>query len=90
VLVPLVLVIWFFWSIPRGWEQFGDLVWKIVWEGPPGADTEIVILNVSGHDVRLDWMRIADHETTFTGVLETKRAAGKIEVAAHCRARPAA
>ncbi len=73
VLVPVVLVILFFSSIPRGWEQLGDLVWKIVWEGPPGADTEIVMLNVSGHDVRLEWMRIADHETTFTGVLETKR-----------------
>jgi hypothetical protein len=73
VLVPMVLVIWFFSSIPRGWEQLGDLVSKIVFEGPPAVDTEIVILNVSGHDVRLDWMRIADHETTFTGVLETKR-----------------
>ncbi|MGH6917405.1 MAG: hypothetical protein ACREJ0_06840 [Geminicoccaceae bacterium] len=73
VLVPLVVVIWFFSTIPRGWEQFGDLVSKILWEGPPGADTEIIILNISGHDVRLDWMRIADHETTFTGVLETER-----------------
>ena len=73
VLVPLVVGIWFFSSIPRGLEQFGDLVSKIVFEGPPAVDTEIVVLNLSGHDVRLDWMRIADHETTFTGVLETER-----------------
>ena len=26
VLVPVVLVIWFFSTIPRGWEQLGDLV----------------------------------------------------------------
>jgi hypothetical protein len=73
VLVPVVVVIWFFSTIPRGFEQFGDLVWKFVSEGPPGADTEIIVLNLSGHDVRLEWMRIADHETTFTGVLETER-----------------
>jgi hypothetical protein len=71
VLVPLVVVIWFFSSLPRGWEQFGDLAMNILW--PPGADTEIIILNISEHDVRLDWMRIADHETTFTGVLEAER-----------------
>ena len=48
VLLPVALGIWFFSTIPRGWEQFGDLVWKIVWEGPPGADTEIVVFNYSG------------------------------------------
>jgi hypothetical protein len=73
VLVPVVLVIWFFSTIPRGWEQFGDLVWNIVWEGPPGAHTEIVVLNISGHDVHIDMIRFADHIDRFTAPLEAER-----------------
>jgi hypothetical protein len=74
VLVPVVLAIWFFSSIPRGWEQLGDLVWKIVWEGPPGAHTEIVVLNISGHDVQIDMIRFADHVDHFAAPLEAERA----------------
>ena len=73
VLVPLAIGIWFFSTLPRGRDQFGYLAWNFLWEGPPGANTEIIVLNRSGHDVRLEWMRIADHETTFTGVLEAER-----------------
>jgi hypothetical protein len=72
-LVPLLVVIWFFSSIPRGWEQFGALVWKIVSEGPPGADTEIVVLNISGHDVQIDLIRFADHVDHLSGPLGAKR-----------------
>jgi hypothetical protein len=73
VLVPVALVIWFFSTIPRGWEQFGDLVWRIVWEGSPGADTEIVVLNISDHDVQIDMIRFAQHVDHFSGPLEAKR-----------------
>jgi hypothetical protein len=73
VLVPLVAVIWFFSTIPRGWEQLGDLAWRIVWEGPPGADTEIVVLNISGHDVQIDMIRFAEHVDHFTQPLEAER-----------------
>ena len=65
--------IWFFSSIPRGWEQFGDLVWSILWEGSPGAHTEIVVLNISGHDVQIDLIRFADHVDHFTKPLEAER-----------------
>jgi hypothetical protein len=75
VLVPLVVVIWFFSSIPRGWEQFGDLVWKIVSEKPPGADTEIVVFNYSGHDVSGFVIRYADQEVRYNSLLETYREA---------------
>jgi hypothetical protein len=75
VLVPVVLVIWFFSSIPRGWEQFGDLVTKIFWEGPPGADTEIVVFNYSGHDVSHFVIRYADDEIRYNSRLEAYRAA---------------
>jgi hypothetical protein len=50
VLVPLVLMIYFFSTIPRGWEQFGDLVTNILWWS--GADTQIVVVNLSGRDVK--------------------------------------
>jgi hypothetical protein len=73
VLVPLVVGIWFFSSIPRGWEQFGDLVWRILWEGSPGAHTEIVVLNISGHDVQIDLIRFAEHKDHFTRPLEAER-----------------
>jgi hypothetical protein len=65
VLVPVVILIWFS-TIPRAWEQFGDPVWKIFWEGFPGADTEIVVLNISGHDVQIDLIRFAEHVDHFT------------------------
>lgn len=75
VLRPLVVGIWFFSSIPRGWEQFGDLVSKIVWEGSPGADTEIVVFNYSGHDVSHFVIRYADEEIRYNGLLEAYREA---------------
>jgi hypothetical protein len=73
VLVPLVLVIWFFSTLPRGWEQLADLVWKIVWEGPPGAHTQITIVNESGHDVQIELMQFDDAPVTFSRPLESYR-----------------
>jgi hypothetical protein len=73
VLVPVVIAIWFFSSIPRGWEQFGALVWKIVSEGPPGADTEIVVFNYSGNDIGRFLIRYADEEIHYNGLLEAYR-----------------
>ena len=72
VLAPVVAVIWFFSSIPQGWQQFGDLVTKIYWD-PPGANTEIVVLHVSGHDVQIDLIRFAEHRDHFTRPLEAER-----------------
>ena len=73
VLLPIVLVIWFFSSIPHGWQQFGDLVWKIVREEPPGADTEIVVFNYSGHNVARFVIRYADQEIQYADLLEAYR-----------------
>ena len=73
VLALVVVGIWFFSSIPRGWEQFGDLVWKMMWEGSPGADTEIVVFNYSGHDLSGFVIRYWDQEIRYTGRLEAHR-----------------
>jgi hypothetical protein len=73
VLVPLVVVIWFFSSIPRGWQQFGDLVMKIVWEGSRGAHTQITIVNECGHDVQIDLMQFDDAPVAFSRTLEAYR-----------------
>jgi hypothetical protein len=72
VLVPVILVIYFFSTIPRGWEQFGDLAWNILFV-QRGAHTEIVVLNISGHDVQIDLIRFDEHRDHFSGPLEAKR-----------------
>ena len=73
VLVPLVVGIWFFSSIPRGWEQFGDLVSKIIWERSPGADTEMVVFNYSGHDVSGFVIQYWDQEIHYNGRFDAYR-----------------
>jgi hypothetical protein len=73
VLAPVVAVIWFFSSIPQGWQQFGDLMVKIFWEGPPGAHTQITIVNESGHDVQIDLMQFGDTPVAFSRPLESYR-----------------
>lgn len=81
VLVPVALGIWFFSSIPRGWEQFGDLVTNILWW--PGADTQIVVVNLSGRDVRQFELHVADHRIRFEGALETRRQGDPNQKAVH-------
>jgi hypothetical protein len=44
-------------------------VTKIYWD-PPGARTEIIVLNISGHDVQIDLIRFAEHRDHFTRPLE--------------------
>ena len=73
VLVPLVVAIVFFSTIPRGWEQFGNLVTDILWWR--GADTEIVVFNVSDHDVRSFVIHFADEQIRYNGLLQARREA---------------
>jgi hypothetical protein len=81
VLVPMVLVIWFFSTIPRGFEQFGDLVWNILWS--PGADTEIVVVNYSGQDVDRFVIRYADQEIRHNGLFQAYRESDSKQNARH-------
>jgi hypothetical protein len=72
VLIPVAVAIWFFSTIPRGWEQFGGMVWNILFV-ERGAHTEIIVLNISGHDVQIDLIRFDEHRDRFNGPLEAER-----------------
>jgi hypothetical protein len=48
-----------------------------IWDGPGlfwrGAHTEIVVLNISGHEVQIDLIRFADHADHFSVPLAARR-----------------
>jgi hypothetical protein len=67
VLLPAVLVVL-------------EITTRTVWNRPlwpglfwRGAHTEIVVLNISGHDVQIDLIRFADHADHFKEPLEARR-----------------
>jgi hypothetical protein len=72
VLMPVALGIWFFSTIPRGWEQFGGMVRNIMLV-ERGAHTEIIVPNISGHDVQIDLIRFDEHRDRFSAPLEAER-----------------
>jgi hypothetical protein len=72
VLVPLVVVIFILSTMTHGWELAGGLVVDILFGEDRGAHTEIIVLNVSGHDAQIDLIRFDEHRDGFSGTLEAK------------------
>jgi hypothetical protein len=53
--------------------------------GSPGAHTQIVVLNISGHDVQTDLIRFADHVDDFIRPLAAERETQQCDRAARSR-----
>jgi hypothetical protein len=65
-LPAVLLALWMFTE-----EVLNQPFWRgIFWEG---ADTQIVVVNLSGRDVGQFELRIADHQIRFRGALEARR-----------------
>jgi hypothetical protein len=74
VLVPMVLVIWCFSSIPRGWAQFGSDVEKLL-GGVTRREHGDRLFNYSGRDVSGFVIRYWDQEIHYNGRFEAYREA---------------
>ena len=66
LLLPLFLIS----IVPGGWAIVGAVATSVVtsnfvWE-VRGAHTEIVVLNISGHDVQIDLIRFDEHRDRFS------------------------
>jgi hypothetical protein len=64
-------------TVPGGWALVGAIVTNGVtsnfaWE-VRGAHTEIVVLNISGHEVQIDLIRFDEHRDHFNATLDARR-----------------